>query len=90
MYLLTFFYNTTYFSDHNLYIHLGLHSSWIDIGPVLDTDFVGIDTMDADIVQRSLCFDHTLYEEVKRGKYMLENTELGKKERTELQKEAAK
>lgn len=86
MYLLTFYYNTSYFSDFDLYIHIGVYSSWIDIGPILDTDFVGKNTFDSDLMQKSLCFNYDLYDQVKTGKFLNENTELGKQQRHEIYK----
>ena len=88
IYLLTFFYNTNYFADYDLYIHMGVFSSWIDIGPVLDTDFLESDTLDAEIMQRSLTFDTELHDEVSNGRFINESDAFIDKDRKEIYNEA--
>ena len=91
IYLLTFYYNTNYFADYNLYIHMGVFSSWINIGPILDTDYVeDPDTLDSEIMQRNLTFDPNLLNEIKIGTFVNKLKEIGGKDRMEIHEEAVK
>ena len=69
---------------------MGVYSSWIDIGPILDTDFVEADTIDSEIMERNMTFDATLLDEINEGRIFNKNQEMNYQKRQELHNEASK
>ena len=67
IYLITFEFNQNYFVDHNLYIHLGIYSAWVDISERTESDFAEDGSWEHQLLERSMMMDQSLLSQALHG-----------------------